>query len=207
MLRRLMCQYDAQWKAQPYRKWYGLDMSTYREMVREVALDQHGLVTTSDAAAAGVPPVELRKLAARGALERRGRGLYRFVGLPVTERDQFAEAVRLVGPDAYLMGDAVLALHGLALVNPRRIRVGTAHRVRAQLPEFVEVVHRQLPEDVLTEYEGIPSTTVAQAVLDCRGKVMSSRLTDAARRARREGLVTDREYRRLRNRLAHGVVA
>lgn len=174
-------------------------MTTYRELVREVALDQHGLVTTDDAAAAGVPPVELRKLAARGALERRGYGVYRVTDLPAGERDQYAEAVRLVGPDAYLTGDAVLAMHGLGLVNPRRIRVGTRRRVRAKLPGFIEVVRRDLPADELTEYEGIPSTTVARALIDCRRTVMPSRLVSAARRARADGLITAREYRRIRD--------
>jgi len=40
----------------------------YRQIVGEIALDQYGYVSTRDAADAGVPAVELRKLAARGAL-------------------------------------------------------------------------------------------------------------------------------------------
>lgn len=40
----------------------------YRQTVREIALDQFGYVTTRDAANAGVPAVELRKLAARGTM-------------------------------------------------------------------------------------------------------------------------------------------
>ena len=38
----------------------------YRDIVREIALDQYGYVTTKQAAEAGVPAVELPKLAARG---------------------------------------------------------------------------------------------------------------------------------------------
>lgn len=39
----------------------------YREVVRELALDRYGYVTTKDAVGAGVPAIELPKLAARGA--------------------------------------------------------------------------------------------------------------------------------------------
>lgn len=177
-------------------------MPTYREQLRDLAADRHGLVTTADAVDEGVPPVELRKLAARGALERLGHGLYRVSDLPTGRDDQYAEAVQLVGVDAYLTHDAVLALHGLGLVNPRRIRVGTPRRVRTRLPRFVEVVQRpDLPEAAIAVYDGIRSTTVAQALLDCRSIVPPSRLAAAAVQARREGLITDKELRRLRPRL------
>ena len=170
--------------------------------MRELAADRHGLVTTADAADEGVPPVELRKLAARGALERLGHGLYRVPDLPPGRGDQYAEAVQLVGRDAYLTHDAVLALHDLALGNPRRIRVGTPRRVRTRLPRFVEVIQRpDLPAVAITVYDGIRSTTVAQALLDCRGIVPPSRLAAAAVQARREGSITDKELRRLRPRL------
>ena len=49
----------------------------YREIVREIALDHYGYVTTKEAAEAGVPTVELPKLAARGGLVNVAYGLYR----------------------------------------------------------------------------------------------------------------------------------
>ena len=70
---------------------------TYRRRVRERALDQYGYVTTEDAADLGVPPVELRKLAARGGLEHVAYGLYRFDDVRPTPRDEFMEAVLRVG--------------------------------------------------------------------------------------------------------------
>ena len=163
---------------------------TYRSVLRERAYGNYGYVTARDAREVGMPSVELGKLHARGGLEKVARGVYRFTDMPVHERGQFAEAVLRVGPDAYLTHDAVLALHGLGLVSPRRIRVGTARRVRATLPDFVEVVRRALPTDALTAYEGIPSTTVAQALIDCRGLVMTDRLREALKDAVAEGLVT-----------------
>lgn len=165
---------------------------TNRRRLFERALDQYGYVTTRDAAELGVPAVELRKIAHRGGVEHLAYGLYRFDDVPASGRDQFMEAVLRVGADAYLTHDAVLALHELALVNPKRIRVGTPRRARPRVPAYIEIVHRQLDPTDLTVYEGIPSATVARALLDCRGIVMGERLMAAARDAQRRGLLTRR---------------
>jgi|SRR5579862_494859 len=163
--------------------------STYRRQLRERALDQYGYVTTQDAKELGVPPVELRKLHQRGGLEHVGHGLYRFDDIPHTGHDQFMEAVLRVGPDAFLVGDAVLALHNLALANPRRIRVASPHRERHRLPEFLEVERRDIPPTERTYYEGIPSMTVGRALLDCRGFMMDERLIEATHEAAKAGLL------------------
>ena len=170
---------------------------TNRRRLYALALDQYGYVTTTDAEAMGVPPVELRKLAQRGGLHNVGYGLYRFDDVPASGRDQYMEAVLRVGPDAFLTGDAVLSLHDLGLVNPRRIKVGTPRRVRAALPPSIEVVRAHLAPDELTVYEGIPSATVARALRDCKATLMADRLADAFREARRRGLLRPREADRL----------
>jgi predicted transcriptional regulator of viral defense system len=168
---------------------------SYRKVLWERALDQHGLVTTRDAHLLGVPSVELRKLRLRGALDRIGQGVYRMADMPTTDHEDYAVAVALVGRDAYLTHDAVLAMHDLGQVNPRSIRVGTPHRVRATLPPQVTVVHRtDIPAEDLTVYDDIPSTTVARALLDSRDLVMRSRLHEAAERAAEQGLVSRHEH-------------
>ena len=170
---------------------------TNRRRLYDRALDQYGYVTTGNAHDLGVPAVELRKITQRGGVEHVAYGLYRFVDVPHTSRDQFMEAVLRVGPEAYLTHDAVLALHELGLVNPRRIRVGTPKRARPRLPEYIEVFQRQLNPDDLTIYEGIPCTTVARALIDCRGLVMGERLIDAAHEAARTGLLRKSEMSRI----------
>lgn len=171
--------------------------TTYRRRLRERALEQYGYITTRDAEELGVPPVELRKLRQRGGLDHVGHGLYRFEDIPATGHDQFMEAVLRVGPGAHLVGDAVLALHDLALTNPRRIRVATPRRDRHRVPGFLEVERREIPAEERTIYEGIPATTVARALLDCRGTIMHDRLVDAAREAARTGLLRRGEAARV----------
>jgi predicted transcriptional regulator of viral defense system len=176
-------------------------MATYRERAWEIAVGQHGYITTRDATENGIPAIELVKLAARDRLQHITRGIYRFAELPTTRIDQFYEAALRVGEDAVLMGDAVLALHDLALVNPRTIRVATPHRVRRHLPNWVKVEQATLPDADVTMFEGIPITTVARAMLDAQPYVMTDRLLDAIPVALGEGLMNGREARKLKREL------
>jgi hypothetical protein len=170
-----------------------MERSGYRSALYTIAAKHHGFLTTEMAKAVGVPAVEVRKLAARGGLSNVTRGLYRVEGIDGGPGAPFAEAVLRVGPDAHLLGDSVLALHDLALVNPRRIKVGTPHRVRRDLPDHIQLIHTRTDPTRLTEYDGIPSLTVAAAIRDSIGAVMPERLVEAVERAADEGLVRRRE--------------
>lgn len=169
----------------------------YRDVVREIALDHYGYVTTRGAAEAGVPAVELPKLAARGGLKNIAYGLYRMPDVPPTRYDQFAEALLRVGDGAYLHGESVLALFGLADVNPKQIKVAVPRRARPQLPAYVALTHVK-DETPITLYEGLKAQPVADAILECRGRIETDRLLDAAKQARQEGLLTTSEWERVR---------
>lgn len=164
--------------------------ATNRRQLHERALEQYGFVTTRDVRDLGIPKNAFDQIAHRGGLTRVAFGVYRFDDIPPTARDSYMEAVLTVGDDAFLIADAVLALHDLALVNPTLIRVGTRRRVRVTTPTTIEVVRltKILPED-LAVYEAIPCTTVARALVDCIGIVMTDRLLDAARDAADRGLL------------------
>lgn len=178
----------------PYRWWYGCGVfGEYRRRLWDVALEQYGYVTTSDAARVGVPAVEVRKLASRGGLSRVAQGVYRFDDVAPSERDGFCEAVLSAGPGAMLAGESVLALHGLGQVNPAVYEVVTPHRVRRARRADVEIRRRQVPDADRTVYYGIASMTVRRALLDAVATVMTSRLHVAARDARTEGLISAEE--------------
>jgi predicted transcriptional regulator of viral defense system len=164
--------------------------ATYRRRLHERALEQYGYITARDAVEMGIPRAGFNMVAWRGGLTHIGYGVYRFDDVPTTGRDGYMEAVLLVGDGAFLVADAVLALHDLAQVNPGRLRVGTEKRARKTLPPTVEVVWPvNIPEADLTVYEGIPCTTVARALTDCVGIVMRDRLIDAANDAADRGLL------------------
>ena len=176
---------------------------TYRQQLVERAWTRHGVITTRDAHELGVPVVELGKLAARGKLEPIAYGVYLVPEVPADPLSRYAEAVARVGPDAYLTGNAVLAVHGLVPIDLPRICVASPSRVRAKLPEFIEMVRRtDLSAGALTTLRDIPSTTVVQAILDTVGVEATDRLRQVTRDAAARGLVTTGERRRLRRALS-----
>lgn len=180
---------------------------SYRETLRWRAFDTHGVITIPDADRLGVPSVELRKLAHRGALERLGHGVYRMTEIPPTPLSEYAEAVALAGTHAVIADDAVLALHDLALVNPRHITVATPDRIRATLPSTVHVIRRHLPAEDITDVDGVPTMTIPAAIRACRDHVMSDRLTHAVHDARERRLIDEATAQRLLVELSRGVSA
>lgn len=81
----------------------------------------------------------------------------------------------------------MLALLGLADVNPRKIKVGVRKRTRPKLPPFIELTLMK-GDITIARYEGLASQTVADAILECSGRIEVERLKDAVKTARKEGL-------------------
>lgn len=175
---------------------------THYESIYEAAADNYGLITSVEAREMGISYKEMSALASRGMIERRGHGVYRLARWVPTPNDRYAEAVALVGPDSYLWGEAVLAMHGLALVNPRTLTVANPRRVRRKLPIWVKAVSGA--EGAAMSYEGVPSQSILDAIRTCKGKVMPERLVEAARDARREGLITQDEMDDLLKEIENG---
>lgn len=176
---------------------------TLYDDIYEVAADNYGLVTSAQAKGVGASDKELSRIAKDGRLTRIGYGVYRIKHWVPTERDVFAESVALVGSDAYLYGESVIAMHALAPTNPARVHVATPNRVRKSLPASIKVTRRHNCGDT-TVYEGIPSQTIPAAIRSCRATMMKSRLVDATRRARELGLVNAGEASELLEELDGG---
>ena len=123
-----------------------------------------------------MPAVEVRKLAARGALRRYGQGVYTHRDVPTTPLTEPTIAVALAGEGAFLHRDSVLDLLGLGQFNPPRVRVGTRRRVRRTLPKWMELENRpDVSDEDLTDYEGIRATTVRRALGDVRDRMPQNR--------------------------------
>ncbi|WP_232001615.1 type IV toxin-antitoxin system AbiEi family antitoxin domain-containing protein [Slackia heliotrinireducens] len=178
--------------AQQYHFWYYCAM-TYYDDIYEIAVDNYYLISTQQAQQAGIPSVELAKLAHRGKLSHVSHGLYRLVRHVPHENDSYAIAVARVGNGAYLYGESVIALLNLAPTDPSRIYVASPHRVRGRKVDGLETIVRGEVHDV-TAYEGIPSQEIGSAIRSCIGSVMPERLRAAAERARNEGYLTPKNY-------------
>lgn len=169
---------------------------TYYDDIYEIAADNYGMVTTAQANKTGATNKDLLRYVADGRLERLGRGVYRVKYWVPTELDPYAAAVTLAGDGAYLFGESVIAMHGLAPTNPTRIDVATTRRVRRSLPSTIRLV-RGIDGDDVTWHEGIPTQCIPAAIRSCRGSVMPERLADAARSARKQGLIGEDEEQEL----------
>lgn len=166
---------------------------THFDDIYDIAVDNYGLVTAAQAREKKITSVEPNRWCKNGRPERRGQGVYKLTRWVPTPYDSYAEALALVGDGSYLRGESVLAMHGLALVDPRTLEVAVPRRMRKKLPAWIEPVPAPKGERT-TFYDGIRSQRVADALRECRGSVMPERLADAARQARRQGLITAREY-------------
>jgi predicted transcriptional regulator of viral defense system len=165
---------------------------SYYERIYEYAADNYGLISSAEAKVLDVPNVELVKLSHRGRLVRIGHGVYRISHYIPTPLDRYAEAVALTGENTFIYGESVLAMHGLAFVNPTAILVATTKRTRKSLPVYIKIVNIQ-EEYQIINYEGIPTQNVADAILVCKATVMTDRLLGAIDEAYNNGLITQEE--------------
>lgn len=182
----------------PYRFRYGIgtevDEVGYRQDLWEIAATRNSVVTVVDAEDAGVPAVELRKLAGRGALRACGHGVYVHRDVPMTPLTEPTIAVALAGDGSFLHRESVPDLLGFGQFNPLRVRVGTHRRVRRTLPDWMELESRSdVPAEDLTHYEGVPTTTIRRSLADMRTRMPPDRWVVLVDDARRRELISDED--------------
>ena len=171
------------------------------DVIYEAASGNFGLVTARKSRELGVSSRELSRWVKMGRLERSGRGVYRVSTYPSSQFDAFAAAVEAVGADAYLYGESVIGMLGLAATNPTWIYIATPRRVRKLLSDGIRVC-KVLDENVPTYYEGIRSQRVANAIIACKKSVRPDRLLDALKNGIAQGFVDKDEAKRVRQELS-----
>ena len=166
---------------------------SYYDDIYESAVDSYYLITTREARRIGIPPVELAKLAKRGKLQHVSHGVYRLSRYVPHPNDPYAVAVARVGEGAYLYGESVIAMLGLAPTNPAHVHVATPKRYRGKGAVGLVVTRRPDTGDA-TAYEGVPAQEAGAAIVSCLGKMMPTRLRAAAEAARDKGYLTRSAY-------------
>ncbi|MCL2024408.1 MAG: hypothetical protein FWG78_01325 [Coriobacteriia bacterium] len=163
---------------------------TQYDDIYEIGADNYGLVTIAEVKKLGISRKVMNALTARGRLLRRGYGVYKLAHYIPTPYDVYAEAVALVGSNAYLYGESVISMLELAPTNPARIFVATPARVRKTLPEHIIVIKADYQP---TNYDGVPSQSVTDAIRASMKSVMPDRLIDTVEEARRQGYIKETE--------------
>jgi predicted transcriptional regulator of viral defense system len=161
------------------------------------ASDQHGFVTARDAEDLGIDRTVLVKLAARGRLERRAWGVYRFPDFPVGPLDEYALAALWPAGRGVLSHETALELHELCDVNPEKIHVTVPTRYRPRRSDATNlyIVHNEdLTDGRVAWVDGIRVVAPTHAIVQAAQDGLAPHLVDQAlSTARRRGLLDDRE--------------
>ena len=170
----------------------------------ELAADQFGYVTVAQARDAGIHPMALVMMERRQTLERVSRGVYRLVQFPHGPLAEYMEATLWpVGTMGVISHQSALALYGISEVNPGKIHLTLppGYRVRRRVPDRMKLHHADMGED-RTHFEGIPVTTIARTIRDCRSVLGEDVLQTAVADAEQKGLLYRKEADALRDALA-----
>jgi predicted transcriptional regulator of viral defense system len=178
---------------------------TQLERLREIAMDQHGFVTTAQALGDGITHTELSKLVARDRLDRVAHGVYRVPQVPETDSDQYALAVLWTGaPEACLSHDTALMAWDITDINPDRthMTVAKGRRLRRTGGGLYVVHHEDLASADLAWWQGIRLTNVPTTIRQCIDTDMPTYLIrQALERAGRTSLLRPADKRRLAEQL------
>jgi very-short-patch-repair endonuclease len=139
--------------------------------LRELAKDQHGIITRAQAIAAGLSPDTIKRRLASGTWRRAGRGVYSIYSGKSTRDGDLWTAVKRAGDGAVLSHETAAEVHGFA--DPtwriRQIHISVPagrtadkrHKIRGV------TIHRRrdLVPDQQPEWR-LPRTTAVDTVLD-----------------------------------------
>lgn len=143
--------------------------------IRAIAARQWDLVTTEQLLAAGLTDGAISRRVARGALQRRHRGVYSLGPAPLSREASWMAATLAAGPVAALSHEAAAELHGVNRFRATSIDVVTPLRRRIAGVR-VHTVRRLDPRD-LTTHRGIPVTTVHRLIVDLSDVLIAHDLT------------------------------
>lgn len=182
-----------------------MEAKTDIEKLREIALDQHGLVTASQAEEAGVSRPALSYLAKHDRITRLERGIYRIPQVVATENDALQQALLWAGDGAYLSHDTALAAWDVCDINPMKIHLTVPKGRRIQKEGHEEIViHKESNRDRdLKWWDGMPIATPYDAILQTLDRGASSHVIEQAiDRAASRGMISREQADDLQQRLA-----
>ena len=162
------------------------------------AVDDFGLITSSEAAELGMSNAEMVQQAAMGKLERMGRGVYRMPIWPSQKGAPYAIAVKCAGKGALLYGESVIALLELAPTDPTKLWIAVPKRTRRNLGPGTHLVQTSSISPIWIE--GVPCQPVAEAISSAIATIGPQRAIQAAREALRQGLISKPEMTEIEKR-------
>ena len=175
------------------------------DKLRETALDQHGFVTTAQAANEGVSKATLSKLAARGRIERVAYGVYQIPQTPRSHYDRFMLAVLWTGAhEALISHESALDLYGVCSVNPKLIDITVAkgRRISRHGGEGYRIHQANIVDADRAWREEVPVATLRLAIEQClKGDTPTYLIGQAIENGLAAGFITNAEAKKLNDQL------
>jgi len=153
------------------------------DVLREIALDQHGFVTTAQAVREGIPSIELVKMFSRGRIARVARGVYRVPHMPQSRVDQFQLARLWTGNDnAVISHESALELWEVGDLIPQRIHVTLprSSRIRRNGGDDYVVHYADIDSSDVRWVDGIPVVSIEVAIQQVIGDDLPTAFINSA---------------------------
>lgn len=144
-----------------------------------IAEGQAGYFTTAQAEAAGVDRPRLSRLASDGRLQRVRRGVYRLTHFPRSRHEDLFVAWLETGPHSVISHDSALSLYELSDVLPAAIHV-TVPRNASRRRHGLHLHTNQISQGEITNWEGLPVTTIARTISDVAFDGLSEEFVEQA---------------------------
>ena len=168
-------------------------MSSMDRNVTAIAETQHGVITSRQAAAAGLTAEMIKNRLASNRWETMGRGVYRLCGSPRTWQQRLVALTFAAGPLAGASHRSAAALLDIPGFSRRGLPEVTTPRARRHRSGSVAgIVHRwgPFPSVHLRIIDGIVTTRVARTLVDLAGVVHPKRVERAVDNCLAGGTVT-----------------
>lgn len=152
------------------------------EKLREVALDQHGFITASQAEDIGVSRPSLSYLVKNNRIERVDRGIYRIPQVPYSPYDALQQTLLWAGEGAFLSHDTALAAWNVCDINPTVIHVTIPkeRRIKREAPKGVILHKSDIEESQFKWWEGMQIASLPLSIEQCIERGASSHLIEQA---------------------------
>jgi len=159
----------------------------------QIAEEQAGYFSLVQARKLSLQRNQIYREVGRGKFVRAGRGIYRFVQFPASRFEGIHVAVLSAGPQAVVGFQTALYVYELSDLVPDEIHLillATSSRRRPG----IRVHTIQLNTDDVTQFEGLPITTVDKTIVDCAfAHVDVGQMRTAIFQSLRRGMTTNQK--------------
>lgn len=132
----------------------------------QIAEDQGGYFSLAQAREIGLRKTQIYRELKRGKLEKANWGVYRFIQFPASRFEEIHVAVLSAGQHAVVGFQSALYVYDLSDIIPDEIHLilpATSSRRRPG----IRVHSIQIKPENVTQFEGLPITTVDKTIIDC----------------------------------------